>query len=103
MSTAGYVKLLLPALPDLQDAKTGNADSLALLEMLSNKADEIAKEGFTGPFCQLMLLGQDRRKMLKRHGTAALGRCGLFVSFRHDGPPRSVKLLCQQDMIRTKK
>jgi hypothetical protein len=79
------------AFPDLQDAKTRNADSLALLEMFGNEANQIAKESFTGPFRHLMLFGQGRRKMLKRDGTAALGRRGWFVSFRHDCPLRSME------------
>ncbi len=49
------------ALPNLQDAETGNADAFAFLEMLGDNADEIAEGGFTCSFRQLMLLGQDRR------------------------------------------
>jgi hypothetical protein len=35
---------------DLQDTKTRNTDTFALLEMLGDKADEIAEKGFTCPF-----------------------------------------------------
>src|SRR2546423_346828 len=38
------------ALPDLQDPKARNSDSLALLEMLGDEADEVAEERFTCPF-----------------------------------------------------
>jgi hypothetical protein len=34
--------------------------------MLCDHTDEIAEEGFTCPFCQLMILGRGRRKMLER-------------------------------------
>jgi hypothetical protein len=39
----------------------GNADAFALLEMLCDAANEIAEDGFTCSFCQLMLLGQGAR------------------------------------------
>lgn len=60
-------------LPDLQDAETHDADSLALLEMLGDQADEVAEQGFAGPLRQLMFLGQGGREMLEGHGTAGLG------------------------------
>jgi hypothetical protein len=47
----------------LQDTEARNTDSFALLKMLCDNADEIAEEGFTRPFRQLMLLGQGRSKM----------------------------------------
>jgi hypothetical protein len=37
-------------LSNLQDTETRNTDSFAFLEMLGDKADEIAEQGFTGPF-----------------------------------------------------
>ena len=61
---------------NLQDAETRNADSFALLKMLCDGADEIAEDGFTCSFRQLMFLGQGRRKMLERHRTTGLGRRG---------------------------
>jgi hypothetical protein len=47
----------------LQDTEARITDSFALLKMLCENADEIAEEGFTRPFRQLMLLGQGRSKM----------------------------------------
>jgi hypothetical protein len=38
-------------LSDLQDAKTCKTDTFALLEMLCDKTNEIAEEGFASPFC----------------------------------------------------
>src|SRR3974377_1431615 len=57
----------------LQDAETGNANSFALLEMLCDGADEIAEDGFTCSFRQLMLLRQDRCKILERHRPTGFG------------------------------
>jgi hypothetical protein len=91
------------AISDLQDAETGDLDSFALLEMLGDQTDEIAEDGFTSPFCYLMLLRQSRRKMLKRDGAAGLGRSRWFRGFAcHDGYP-SLCAECaygKKDMIR---
>ena len=45
------------------------------------RADEIAEEGFTCPFRQLMFLGQGRSKMPERNGTLGFGRSGWFLCF----------------------
>ena len=37
-------------LPDLQNTKTSNPNSFALLEMLGDKTNKIAEKGFTCPF-----------------------------------------------------
>src|SRR6202035_31015 len=69
------------SLPDLQDAETRNTDTFALLEMLRNQANELAEQGFTCLFRQLMLLGQDRGKMLECNWTLGFrcsGRCLCF-------------------------
>src|SRR5439155_4153276 len=63
------------ALPNLQDAETRNTDSFTLLEMLGDKADQIAQESFTCPFRQLMLFGQRCGEMLECNGTSGLERC----------------------------
>lgn len=47
----------------MQDTEARNTDSFALLKMLCDNADEIAEEGFTRPFRQLMLLATFRRKI----------------------------------------
>jgi len=60
-------------LPDLQNAETHDADSLTLLEMLCDQADEVAEKGFARPLRQLMFLGQGGREMLEGNGTAGLG------------------------------
>src|ERR1700722_3221704 len=45
------------SLSNLQNAKAHNADSVAFFEMLCNRDDEIAEDGFTCSFRQLMLFG----------------------------------------------
>ena len=82
-------------LPDLQDAETSNTDSLILLEMLRDQANEVAEQGFTCLFRQLMLLGQDRGKLLERNWTPGFGcggRCLCFGCRRYDDfPPTSAE------------
>ena len=57
----------MPPASYLQDAESRNTDSFALLEM--PRDHEIAKQGFTCLFRQLMLLGQDRGKTLECNWT----------------------------------
>ena len=52
-------------LPDLQDAQTSNSDSFPLLEMLGDETYQLAEQGLSLSFRQLMLLGQAGRKMLE--------------------------------------
>jgi hypothetical protein len=65
----------------LEDTKARNADSFALFQVLCNHADEIAEEGCTSPFRQMMFLGQGRSKMLEGNGTVGFGRSNWFVCF----------------------
>src|SRR5262249_35512253 len=91
------------AVSNLQDAETDDLNSFALLEMFGDQADEIAEDGFTSPFCYLVLLRQGRCKMLERDGAAGLGRSRWFRAFVcHDGyPPLCAECAYgRRDMIR---
>ena len=57
---------------NLQDAQTHNADAVTLFRVFCDSDDEIAENGFTCSFRQLMLVGQGRCKMLERHRTTSL-------------------------------
>ena len=53
--------------PDLQDAETGNADALSLFQMPGYQTDQIVQEIVSGAFGYVVVFGQTRRKMFKRH------------------------------------
>jgi hypothetical protein len=69
--------------PDLQNAKTSNPYSFALLEMLGDETDKLFEQGFSLPFRQLMLLGQTGREMLESDWTSGHFRlsCHNFEPF----------------------
>ena len=71
------------SLPDLQNAKTSNPNSFALLEMLGNETNKIVEQRLPLPFCQLMLLGQAGREMLESDWTSGRFRlsCHNFEPF----------------------
>src|SRR5438874_13562145 len=73
------------ACPDLQNAKTGNADALAFFEMLGDQAHEVAENSLARAFREFVIRCQPCRTMLERNGTARLGTCRRFA--RHDGCP----------------
>ena len=85
-------------LPDLQDAKTSNPNSFALLEMLGDETNKIVEQRLPLLFCQLMLLGQAGREMLESDWTI-----GCFCLSCHSFEPfieceRAERL--RKDMIR---
>jgi hypothetical protein len=57
------------------------AAEIPKLQMLGYQGDEIAEDGFTCSFRQLMLLGQGPCKMLERHRTAGFGCSGWCLCF----------------------
>ncbi len=70
------------SLPDLQDAKTSNPNSLTLLEMLGDQTNELVEQRLSLPLRQLVLLGQAGRKMLESDWTS-----GRFCLSCHDFEP----------------
>src|ERR1700682_731812 len=61
------------ALAHLEDAKTDDADALALLQVLGDAADQIVQNAFSLFLGQFLVFGDRRRQMLERDG--GRGRC----------------------------
>src|SRR5262245_45403382 len=67
--------------------------------MLGDEPDEIAEDGLTLAFRELVILGQPRRQMLEGDGTARFGgtcrcHCLSCARRRHDGLPSSEARKC---------
>src|ERR1700712_4779294 len=56
------------ALAHLEDAETDDTDTLALLEVLGDAADQVAQDFFGLLLGQFLLFGDRRRQMLERDG-----------------------------------
>src|SRR5271154_5901594 len=77
------------ALPDLQNAETGNADAFALFQVFGDQTDQIAKESLAGALRQLMLFSQSGREMLDRNRGA--GFCSLSFGYHNVLPSEGAK------------
>ena len=59
---AGFRPILRRSLPHLEDAEAGQTDFVALLEVLRGQRHQIAQHGLSLLLCEVMAVGQVRRR-----------------------------------------
>jgi hypothetical protein len=60
-------------LRNLQNAETGDADAVALLQVLRHKTDRIVEYLFQLPLRHFVPIGERRGKVLEGHGSLGCG------------------------------